>query len=90
MSAFGLVGIQFGNHGGKAVGSQTEGGSGVIRALAMASRNPRQCAANRSRPGAAKEFPSPRCMPAYASGFALTDLHGGGSDLDGIPTGPGC
>ena len=26
MPAFGLVGIQFGNHGGKAVGSQTEGG----------------------------------------------------------------
>jgi hypothetical protein len=80
--AFGLVGVQFGNHGGKAIGSQTEGGSGVIRALAMATGILCQCAANRCRPRAAKEFPGSLSVPAYASRFTLADLHGGGSEVD--------
>ena len=80
--AFGCVGVQFGNHGGEAVGSQTERGSGVTRALGMAARNPRQCAANRCRPGAAKEFPRPLRVPGYAIGFALADLHGGSSEVN--------
>jgi hypothetical protein len=45
--AFGFVGVQFGNNGGKAIGSQAEGGSGVTRALAMATGNLYPCVANR-------------------------------------------
>jgi len=80
--AFGLVGAQFGNHGGEAIGSQTESGSGVTWALAVATGKPRQYAANRYRPGAGKEFPGALRVPGYAVGFALTDLYGGGSEVD--------
>ena len=88
--AFALIGVQFGNHGGEAIGSQTGGGSGVIGALAMATGNLRQCAANRCRRRAAKEFPGSLRVPSDAIGFALADLNGGGSDLDGISARPGC
>ena len=82
MPAFGLIGDQFGNHGGEAIGSQTKGGSGVTRAFLEATGKPRQCTANRCRPGATKEFPGPLRVPGYAIGFALADFHGGGSEVD--------
>jgi hypothetical protein len=80
--AFGLGGAQFGNHGSEAIEGQAERSHDVPGALAMAARNLRQCAANRCRPCPAKEFPGPLRVPGYSSGFALADLHSGGSEVD--------
>lgn len=80
--ALGLVRLQFRGHGSEAVGSQTERGSGIARAFLVATGQPRQHVAIRRRTGAAKQFPGPLRVPGHAIEFALTDLYGGGSEVN--------
>jgi len=80
--AFGPVLLQLGNHGGEAIGGQTDSGYRVTRALAMATGNLRQRAANRCRFEVAKKFPGSLRMPSYSRRPALPDLHAGGSQMD--------